>query len=152
MFLNHKWADVFLENLLRYRGRAYRLHDYVLMPEHFHVLITPRVSLERALHFIKSGFSFRAKKELRSSKEVRQAGLSDHRIRGVDDYANHAGHIHCNPAGRKLVELASRYPYGSAYRTAIKDEIPQRLEPLPEIATNGAPEDAPPKTMTESWS
>ena len=34
------------------------------MPEHFHVMITPTVTLERAVQFIKGGFSFRVKKEL----------------------------------------------------------------------------------------
>jgi hypothetical protein len=35
------------------------------MPEHFHILITPSVTLERAVQ--KGGFSFRVKKELRSA-------------------------------------------------------------------------------------
>src|SRR6266566_7977562 len=34
------------------------------MPDHFHVLITPTITLERALQLIKGGFSFRATKEL----------------------------------------------------------------------------------------
>ena len=143
LFRNPLWAELFLETLRSYRGRAYKLHEYVLMPEHFHLLITPCVTLERALQFIKGGFSFRAKKELGSSLEVWQTGFSDHRIRGIDDYANHVGYIHRNPVGRRLTENANEYPYCSAYPGAMKDDVPQWLKPLGQVAIDGASEDAP---------
>ena len=75
LFRNPGWAELFLEVLHSYRGRAYLLHEYVLMPEHFHVIITPLTSLERAVQFVKGGFSFRAKKDLKSSMEVWQRGF-----------------------------------------------------------------------------
>ena len=142
LFCNPQWAELFLKTLHSYRGRAYELHEYVLMPEHFHLLITPDVTLERAVQFIKGGFSFRAKKELGSSMEVWQTGFSDHRIRGLDDYANHVGYIHRNPVGRRLVESANEYPYGSAYPNAMKDDVPRWLKPLPENTISDAPEGA----------
>jgi len=37
----------------------YLLHEFVLMPDHFHLLITPTSTLERALQLIRGGFSFR---------------------------------------------------------------------------------------------
>ena len=83
LFNNVQWANLFLATLHSYRGRGYLLHEYVLMPEHFHVLITPAVTLERAAQFIKGGFSFRAKKELNSAMEIWQPGFSDHRIRDL---------------------------------------------------------------------
>ena len=86
------------------------------MPEHFHVLITPSVTLERAVQFIKGGFSFRAKKELESNMEIWQSGFSDHRIRDIQDYDNHVGYIFQNPVGRNLAERAEEYPYCSAFR------------------------------------
>jgi putative transposase len=121
-----------MQTLNSYRGRAYLLHEYVLMPEHFHVLITPLVTLERAVQFIKGGFSFRVKKELESSMEVWQSGFSDHRIRNVEDYRVHVEYVYRNPVGRKLVELAVEYPYCSAFPGSVKDEVPQWLKPLEE--------------------
>jgi putative transposase len=48
--------------LLSYREQhKYLLHEFVLMPDHFHLLITPTLTLERALQLIKGGFSFRPK-------------------------------------------------------------------------------------------
>ena len=134
LFRNSSWADLFMQTLNSYRGRAYLLHEYVLMPEHFHVLITPLVTLERAVQFIKGGFSFRVKKELESSMEVWQSGFSDHRIRNVEDYRVHVEYVYRNPVGRKLVELAVEYPYCSAFPGSVKDEVPQWLKPLEEAS------------------
>ena len=38
------------------------MHAFVVMPDHFHLLITigPELSIERAIQFIKGGFAFRA--------------------------------------------------------------------------------------------
>src|SRR5271167_1524603 len=104
-----------METLHSYRGRAYLLHEYVLMPDHFHVLITPTVTLERAVQFIKGGFSFRAKRELESSMEIWQRGFSNHRIRDDEDYAKHVGYILRNPVERRLVESAVDFPFCSRF-------------------------------------
>ena len=143
LFRNEKSAELFLETLQSYRGRAYLLHEYVLMPEHFHILITPSVTLERAVQFIKGGFSYRVKKELQSSMEIWQTGFSDHRIRNAEDYQIHVDYIWRNPVGRKLVESAADYPYCSAYSGSLKDEVPQWLKPPERNQSNGAPKGAP---------
>jgi REP-associated tyrosine transposase len=126
-----------------YRRRGYLLHEYVLMPDHFHALITPSVTLERAAQFIKGGFSFRAKRELESSMEIWQRGFSDHRIRDREDYAQHVDYIHRNPVGRKLVESVAEYPYCSAYPRSEKDEVPQWLKPQAIIDPYGTAEAVP---------
>ena len=107
LFRNPTWAELFVEVLQSYRGRAYLLHEYVLMPEHFHIIITPVTSLERAAQFVKGGFSFRAKKDLASSMEVWQREFSDHRIRDEQDFAVHVEYIRRNPVGRRLVKAVS---------------------------------------------
>ncbi|MGA3314995.1 MAG: transposase [Candidatus Korobacteraceae bacterium] len=121
LFCNAGWAELLLEVLHSYRGRAYLLHEYVLMPEHFHIIIT-LASLERAVQFVKGGFSFRAKKDLNSSMEVWQRGFSDHRIRDAENYVRHVEYIRRNPVGRKLVEHAMDYPYCSQFPGSEKDE------------------------------
>ena len=143
LFRKQRWAELLLETLNGYRGRAYLLHEYVLMPEHFHILITPTITLERAVQFIKGSFSFRAKKELGSSMETWQTGFSDHRIRSEDDYVNQVHYIYRNPVGRKLVENVVDYPYCSAFPGATKDEAAQWLKPLQEPAADGAAKAAP---------
>jgi putative transposase len=130
LFTNVRWGELFLETLQSYRDKGYLLHEYVLMPDHFHILITPTETLERAVQFIKGGFSFRAKKELGSSMEIWQRGFSDHRIRDLEDYEIHVNYINRNPVGKGLAERAMDYPYCTAFPGCEKDEVPQWLKPL----------------------
>ena len=138
LFRNARWAELFVETLQSYRGRGYLLHEYVLMPDHFHVLITPTVTLERAVQFLKGGFSHRAKKELGSSMEIWQPGFSDHRIRDWGDFEIHVGYIYRNPVGKGFVERAIDYPSCSAFPGIVKDEVPHWLKPLEEILVGTA--------------
>src|SRR5690348_15923637 len=59
-------AHLFIDVLYHYRAEGkYLLHCFVVMPDHFHVLITigQDITIERAVQFIKGGFAFRAGKE-----------------------------------------------------------------------------------------
>jgi putative transposase len=135
-FRNERWANLLLDTLYHYRGSAYLLHEFVIMPDHVHVLITPLVSLEKAVQFIKGGFSYRAKKELGSNMEVWQKGFQDHRIRDAADYDIHVAYIHGNPARED-------YPYSSARSGFELDAAPQGLKPLSLGAAAGVPEGTP---------
>jgi putative transposase len=60
-------AELLRGTLLDYRNqRRFLLHAFVVMPDHFHAIITPapEVSLEKAMQYIKGGFSFRLKSKL----------------------------------------------------------------------------------------
>ena len=130
LFLNGPWAELFIETLHRYRKSAYLLHEFVLMPEHFHALITPVESLEKSVQYVKGGFSFRAKKDLGSNLEIWQKGFTDHRIRDEEDYEKHVHYIYSNPVKRKLSVKAIDYPYCSAFDGFELDTVSQRLKPL----------------------
>jgi putative transposase len=110
--------------------KAYLLHEFVLMPEHFHLLITPSGALERAVQLIKGGFSYRAKKELGSNAEVWQRGFADHRIRDWEDYDRHVHYIHLNAVKKHLCQRPEEYRYSSAFAGWELDPIPQGLKPL----------------------
>ena len=56
-------AGLFIRTLYEYRAQGkFRLHEFVVMPDHFHVLFTvdAAMTVERAVQFIKGGFAFRA--------------------------------------------------------------------------------------------
>ncbi len=125
-------AGLLLNVLLHYRDEGnYRLHEFVVMPNHFHLLITPeKVSLERALQLIKGGFSFRARKELGFQGEVWQTSFYDHRVRDLAEYRKMRDYIHNNPVRRGLSDGPEAYPYSSAHAGFALDEVPQRLKPV----------------------
>jgi putative transposase len=131
LFQSERMARLFIEVLLHYREQnKYLLHEFVLMPDHFHLLITPTLSLERALQLIKGGFSFRAKKELGFGGEIWQKSFYDRRVRDIGEYHSFREYIHRNPVKRGLVTAAEEYPYSSAWRAFVLDDLPQRLKPL----------------------
>jgi len=101
-----RMAGLLVEVLLHYRAeRKYLLHEFVVMPDHFHLLLTPVVTLERALQFIKGGFSYRAKKELGLAGEIWQTSFYDRRVREADEYVRFRHYIHMNPVQRGLVPV-----------------------------------------------
>jgi len=132
LFKSEPMARLFLETLLRYRDQGrFQLHELVLMPDHFHALITPanEVSLEKAVQLIKGGFSFRAKRELDLNLEIWQEGFTEHRVKGGEDFERHALYIRDNSGRARLAESASEYPYGSAAGRVQLDPAPPWLKP-----------------------
>ena len=143
LFRAEPWARLFFQNLLSHRD-SYLLHEFVLMPDHFHLLLSPSIPLERTVQFIKGGFSYSAKKELESNAEIWQRGFSDHRIRDVEDYQKHIHYIHLNPVKKHLCTQPSEYMYSSAYPGWKLDPIPQGLKPRDFLSsTSGTTEVVP---------
>jgi putative transposase len=125
-------AKLFLDTLERYRGQQrFQLHEFVLMPDHFHLLLTPArdVPLEKSVQLIKGGFSFRVKRELGSSMEIWSTGYTEHRVKDAGDYQNHAAYIRQNPVRAELADSDQSYPYGSASKNWPTDPTPPWLKP-----------------------
>ncbi|HKS66780.1 MAG TPA: transposase, partial [Candidatus Acidoferrales bacterium] len=119
--------------VLHYRDEGtYLLHGFVLMPDHFHVLVTPaqNVALERAVQFIKGGSARRLAEILNRRFPVWQRGFSDHRIRNSADLALHVTYIEQNPVKRGLALKSADYLWSSASGKYRIDAVPQGLKPL----------------------
>jgi putative transposase len=132
LFRTEPIARLFLDTLARYRNQGrFLIHEFVLMPDHFHLLLAPApdISLEKALQLLKGGFSFRVKRELGSNAEVWQEGFAEHRVKNADDFERHAVYVRNNPVRAHLAENAAAYPYGSAAGTVRIDPPPSGLKP-----------------------
>jgi REP-associated tyrosine transposase len=128
LFHSERMARLFHEVLVHYRKeRKYLLHEFVLMADHFHVLLTldEAVTIERAVQFIKGGFSFRAKRELGVDGEIWQRGFTEHIVRDSGDSEHHREYILGNPVKAGLVRKAEEYPYSSAYPGLELDPPPE---------------------------
>jgi putative transposase len=93
------------------------IHDFVVMPNHVHILMTVpgEMSLEKAMRLIKGSFSFRANKELGFPGEIWQRGFSDVRIVDELSFQQHREYIDNNPVKAGLAKSSEEYPFGSAY-------------------------------------
>ena len=105
------------------------VHDFVVMPNHVHLLVTldESMSIEKAVQLIKGGFSYRAKKELGFPSEIWQKGFSEVRIPDRESFLQHRSYIEQNPVKAGLVDSLEKFPYSSAYlkqqkRAAAKAE------------------------------
>ena len=135
LFQSDRMALLFLDVLSHYRSQEkYLLHEFVVMPDHFHLLITPTLTLERALQLIKGGFSFRAKRELGFGVEIWEKSFHDHRVRDWKEYCAFRRYIHMNPVKRGLAAVPEQYPYSSARPGMELDAVPQRLKPSGVVA------------------
>jgi len=122
-------CNLLIDVFLHYRGQhKYLLHEFVVMPDHFHVLITPayEISLERAVQLIKGGFSYRLKSDL----PVWQASFTNHRIQDDMDFERHREYIWMNPVRAGLAANPADYPYSSASGRFALDPMPPGINPI----------------------
>ena len=122
---SNRLCDLLLDVLRQNRAKErFQLHEFVIMPDHLHLLITPAldVSLERAVQFIKGNFSYRLGKE--GKMKVWQESFTNHRVRDAEDYEKHRSYIQLNPVRAGLVN-----PCSAARASFRLDEIPQGLRP-----------------------
>jgi len=129
IFRREAVAHLLIDTLAHYRDeRKYLLHEFVIMPDHVHALLTPasEISLERAMQFIKGGFSYR----LKSRPPVWQASFTNHRVCDLEDYHRHLEYIRMNPVRARLVASPQAYPYSSAGEVMRLDPVPPGLKPF----------------------
>jgi putative transposase len=99
-------ARLLIDVFYHYRQEhKYLLHEFVVIPDHFHVLITvdAEMTIEKAAQLIKGGFAFRAGRELGFRAPVWQKGFSEIRVNEREAYLRVREYIHANPAKRFLV-------------------------------------------------
>jgi putative transposase len=130
VFQTERMAGLLLDVLRDYREkRRFQLHEFVLMPNHFHLLLTPAagISLEKCVQYIKGGFSFRAKKELGYAGEIWQAGYNEHRVKDASDYQQHVRYIYENPVRARMCGSPKEYEYSSASGKYEVDPAPEHF-------------------------
>ncbi len=119
-------AELLQQTILDYRSQGrFLLHAFVIMPDHFHALITPApdVSLEKAMQFIKGGFSFR----LKSKVDVWMRGFNESQIMTQKKFMNCLQYIEENPVRRGLASAPQAHPFSSAARAPL-DPMPHHLQ------------------------
>jgi putative transposase len=129
---------MFVQTLYSYRSKGeYLLHSFVLMPDHFHVLLTPAPdkTLERVVQLVKGGSARCLGLHLHLRFPVWQRGFSDHRIRDARDLDAHVCYIEQNPVRKRLVSSAQEYRWSSASGGFQMDDVPQGLKPVTLVAT-----------------
>ncbi len=95
------------------RERVFKLHDFVIMPDHVHLLFTvdEGMTVEKAMQLVKGRFSHRLGKEWGYKGEVWQRGFSEVQVLGEVSLAQHRAYIANNPVKAGLVDSPEKYPF-----------------------------------------
>lgn len=126
LFQVNQNADLLMDTLQNQRAKE-RLesHAFVVMPDHVHLILTPapEVSLEKAMQYIKGGFSFR----LKSKFDVWERSYDSRRLADPRGFAERLQYIHQNPVREKIAIRAEEYLFSSAGREHLIDPPPRHL-------------------------
>jgi putative transposase len=109
-------AALFIETLLHYRTLGhYKLHAYVVMPDHVHLMLTPQsITLDQAVGLIKTGFAHRLETEI----PVWEENFTAYAVANMHDLEVVRAYLHHLPVRAGLAPAAELYPHSSAYRQA----------------------------------
>ena len=101
-------AKIIETSILHFAGERYDLGAWCIMPNHVHLLLSPKDGYELSdiLHSIKRHSAAEANKALGRSGEFWQKESYDHILRDSDDYWNQRSYILRNPKSAKLVDWA----------------------------------------------
>ena len=94
------------------------------MPDHIHLCITPApdVSLEKAMQFVKGGFSFRLKGKL----DVWMRSYNEAQIRTPEKFLACRVYIESNPVRKRMCHSPADYAFSSASDARV-DPAPTHL-------------------------
>jgi putative transposase len=118
LFQSERNATLMIDVLRSYvTARKFRVHDFVIMPNHVHLLLTvgADMTIEKAIQFIKGGFSYRLKKECGYIGEVLQRGFSEVRVENPESFFKHREYIAANPVKAGLVDSPEKFPHCFSY-------------------------------------
>ncbi len=90
-----------------------KLHDFVIMPDHVHLLIEVcnDMTIEKAMQYIKGRFSHRLSHELGYKGEVWQRGFTEVQVMNKQNLETHRAYIAENPVKAGLAASTEEYPY-----------------------------------------
>ena len=113
---NPSVASIIQNSILHFDGIRYRMHSWVVMPNHVHLLFTPRegYKLKRIMHTIKSYTSSEANKLLGRSGRFWMKEYFDRFVRNERHFNNAVRYVEQNPVKAGLCRKAEDWPWGSA--------------------------------------
>jgi putative DNA methylase len=95
--------------------QRYQLHAFVVMPNHVHLLVTPKVTAKRWLAPLKGFTAYRANELPGNHGEAFWQDESyDHLVRSPTEFDRIRAYIEENPVTAGLVVDAQEYPWSSA--------------------------------------
>jgi putative transposase len=109
--------------------RKFQLHDFVIMPDHVHLLIEVRddMTVEKAMQLIKGRFSHRLSHECGYRGEVWQRGFTEVQVMNKQTFDAHRAYIAENPVKAGLAASVEEYPFCFRFLARKKAEVSEEV-------------------------
>ena len=113
--------------------KRFVLHEYVVMPNHVHVLMTPYDEVSKITQSIKGTAAREANMLLgRGGKTFWQDESYDHWCRDAKEFGRIREYIAMNPVRAGLVATPQEWPWSSAHRRVRESQARAMAQPAPQ--------------------
>jgi len=104
--------------------RKFELHDFVVMPDHLHLLLTvyDEMTIEKAMQLVKGRFSHRLSHECGYKGEIWKRGFTEVQVMNRKSLEIHREYIAQNPVKAGLVSNPEEYPFSFRFLAKKKAE------------------------------
>ena len=104
--------------------RQFELHNFVIMPDHLHLLLTvyDEMTIEKAMQLIKGRFSHRLSHEFGYLGEIWQRGFTEVQVMNRENFEKHREYIAQNPVKAGIAASADEFPFCFRYLAKRKTE------------------------------
>ena len=114
-------ARIVQETLFQNHGACCELHSWVIMPNHVHVVLTPKnLSLDGVIKRIKGASAVEVNRLLVRSGRLWQPGYFDRLIRTSEQFAGITNYVEWNPVKAKLTADSTLWAWSSCNLNARK--------------------------------
>lgn len=132
IFQNQLYGELLTEALFRIRqAQGVLLHDYVVMPDHVHLLLTAYGSTEipALVQALQRDFAKELSGQYGYSGEVWEPSFRNGEVRSAEACAECVKHIHSNPVRVGFCEKPGEYILSSRSSHWVLDPLPEVLRP-----------------------
>jgi len=133
LFAQCSCCQIVIDGIRFLRTRlGHRVHAYVLMPDHMHLVVTPRESsnVSQLMHGLKLHTAHEIGRLLGSKGGIWQARFYERALRTLKDMEEAIAYVHDNPIKAGVADSPQDYAW-SSYRACILGEpTPTDVDPL----------------------
>jgi putative transposase len=131
LFQNQRFGDLLAETLMQCcKQQKILLHDYVIMPDHVHLLITIQqgTTVADVVHLVQSGLEEELSRQYGYAGEVWAHPYRDQPLEHAEECAAAVRFIQSNPVRLGFCQQAREYAMSSKASRWMLDPLPEPLK------------------------
>jgi putative transposase len=133
LFAEHRCCQIVIDSISFLRTRlGHRVHAYVLMPDHMHLVVAPREggNVSQVMHSLKL-YTARQIGALSGSKGgIWQARFYERALRTPKDVQEALAYVHDNPVNARLAKSPEDYNWSSYRACVLGESTPIEIDPI----------------------